>query len=145
MAASNDVHIKPEKPSIIDTVEPSTSLNGDEINSAPATKRRIRYAEDHEETGEPSIQNFTLPLRRRGSTYSVHSLSSVRSDQRNVDPAIVLPVQYRTLSYEITNIKAIENANDAREKTAVGKIQSKLCTRTQVFMFGQISEASSGT
>jgi sodium/potassium-transporting ATPase subunit alpha len=60
-------------------------------------------------------------LTRRASTYSVHSLSSVRSGQRTVDPSIILPVQYRTLSYDITNVKAIEKAKDAREKAAVGE------------------------
>lgn len=98
----------------------------DDIPPAVAAKRRIRYFDDEEEYpngGGPSGGEMGHPLRRTNSTYSVHSLSSVRSGRRAIDPAIVLPVQYRTLSYTISFQREQDaaKAKDAREKTAVGK------------------------
>ncbi|KAK5054526.1 hypothetical protein LTR84_001417 [Exophiala bonariae] len=98
----------------------------DDIPPAVAAKRRIRYFDDEEENpkgGGPSSGEMGHPLRRTNSTYSVHSLSSVRSGRRAIDPAIVLPVQYRTLSYTISFQREQDavKAKDAREKTAVGK------------------------
>lgn len=98
----------------------------DDLPPAVAAKRRIRYFDDEEENpsgGGPSGGDMGHQLRRTNSTYSVHSLSSVRSGRRNIDPAIVLPVQYRTLSYTISTQREQDaaKAKDAREKTAVGK------------------------
>ncbi|KIW95420.1 uncharacterized protein Z519_04004 [Cladophialophora bantiana CBS 173.52] len=98
----------------------SSDGNDGELNPTLAARRRIRYIDDDEEYGGPSAAvDIGHPLKRRGSTYSVHSLSSVRSGQRIVDPSVILPVQYRTLSYDITNVKAIETAKNAREKAAI--------------------------
>ena len=122
MAATDEVESSPEKPVIVDAAAPSSP----DDNASPtdlAARRRIRYAED-EEDGEPSyVADIGHPLTRRASTYSVHSLASVRSGQRWVDPSIVLPVSYRTLSYDITHVKTIEKAKDAQEKAAVGETQ----------------------
>jgi hypothetical protein len=110
-----------EKPGVVDVVAPPTHVD-DDLPTALAARRRIRYAGDDEENAGPSsITDLGHTLTRRASTYSVHSLSSVRSGHRTVDPSIILPVQYRTLSYDITNVKAIEKAKDAREKAAVGE------------------------
>ncbi|KAL6246835.1 hypothetical protein RBB50_006142 [Rhinocladiella similis] len=83
-----------------------------------AASRRIRYIDDDEEA--MGAAGPSRPLRRRNSTYSVHSLSSVRSG-RAVDPSLALPVQYRTLSYTIANADeaAAAKAKDAREKAAI--------------------------
>lgn len=98
----------------------------EDLPPAIAAKRRIRYFDDQEENpngGGPSGGDIVHQLRRTASTYSVHSLSSVRSGRRNIDPAIILPVQYRTLSYTISTQREqdVAKAKDAREKTAVGK------------------------
>ena len=98
----------------------------DGIPSAVAAKRRIRYFDDEDEFQEnagPSSTEFGHPLKRHASSFSVHSLSSVRSGQRIVDPHIILPVQYRTLSYTISNTHETQiiKAKDAREKAAIGK------------------------
>lgn len=88
-----------------------------------AASRRIRYIDDDEEA--MGAAGPSRPLRRRNSTYSVHSLSSVRSG-RAVDPSLALPVQYRTLSYTIANADeaAAAKAKDAREKAAIGTMNN---------------------
>jgi hypothetical protein len=92
----------------------------DEIHQADlAARRRIRYAEDEEDGGPSSAAEIGHTLTRRASTYSIHTLSSVRS-RRVIDASIILPVQYRTLSYDVNHVKAIERPKDAHEKTAVG-------------------------
>ncbi|KAI0967308.1 hypothetical protein F4678DRAFT_249043 [Xylaria arbuscula] len=53
-------------------------------------------------------------LRRRDSTGSM-SIRSVRS-RREVDPAIALPIEYRTLSYQISESKQVHDLRE-REKT----------------------------
>jgi sodium/potassium-transporting ATPase subunit alpha len=125
-----------EKPGVVDVVAPPTHVD-DDLPTALAARRRIRYAGDDEENAGPSsITDLGHTLTRRASTYSVHSLSSVRSGHRTVDPSIILPVQYRTLSYDITNVKAIEKAKDAREKAAVdvGGLDWHLLTPEEICM-----------
>lgn len=104
----------------------SNHKDDEDLPAAVAAKRRIRYFDDEEENptgGGPPGADMGPPLRRTNSTYSVHSLSSVRSGRRSINPAIVLPVQYRTLSYTISFQREQDavQAKDAREKTAVGK------------------------
>ena len=98
----------------------------DDLPPAVAAKRRIRYFDDEEDndaTAGPSTHGMGYPLQRVNSTFSIHSLSSVRSGQRVIDPALALPVQYRTLSYNISSQQeqAIAQAKDAREKAAIGE------------------------
>lgn len=110
-----------EKSAVLETVA-SSGQDDDDANAVLSARRRIRYEGDEEEHGGPSNPADTIsPLKRRGSTYSVHSLSSVRSGRHIVDPSIILPVQYRTLSYDIANVKAIENAKNVQEKAAIGE------------------------
>ena len=104
MVAVDDLESSTEK-SVVDDVVAHPSDDEDELPAALAARRRIRYAGNEEENGGPSsADTFGHPLERRASTYSVHSLSSVRSRQRFVGPSIVLMVQYRTLSYDISNV-----------------------------------------
>ncbi|ETI22497.1 hypothetical protein G647_06572 [Cladophialophora carrionii CBS 160.54] len=129
-----DVPQRSEKPKVVDVVAPP-GPNDDDFPAALAARRRIRYAGDDEENpGPSSSNNFGHTLTRRTSTYSVHSLSSVRSGQRTIDPSIILPVQYRTLSYDITNSKAIGKAKDAREKATVdvGRLEWHLLTTAEI-------------
>ncbi|KAJ9606781.1 hypothetical protein H2200_008790 [Cladophialophora chaetospira] len=130
MAIVDDAESSSEKPASHSVVAPP-SHDDDDLPAALAARRRIRYVEDEEEEG---IAYIGTPLERRVSTYSVHSLSSVRSGQRTVDPSIILPVQYRTLSYDINNLKAIEHAKTAHEKTAVdvGGLEWHLLTPTEI-------------
>lgn len=66
-----------------------------------ATKRQVRYLDEDEiQQIGPSTGN-NAKLKRKGSAYSIHSLSSIRSGQREVDPATALPVLYRTLSIDM--------------------------------------------
>lgn len=127
MVAVDDLESRSEKLTVYDVVAPPNN-DDEELPAALAAKRRIRYAGDEEDYGgQSSTANFGHPLERRASTYSVHSLSSVRSRQRFVDPSIILPVQYRTLSYDINNVKAIEKAKDAHQKAAVGELHLHHC------------------
>jgi sodium/potassium-transporting ATPase subunit alpha len=67
-----------------------------------ATKRQVRYFDDSDEIQPvgPSTHS-NAKLKRKGSAYSIHSLSSIRGGQREVDPATALPVLYRTLSIDM--------------------------------------------
>jgi hypothetical protein len=124
MGADDDAENAFEKPAIVDVVAPGDT--DDVISSQNANTRRIHYVDDEENGGPSKIINLGSPLTRRTSTWSVHSLSSVRSGRRGVDPTIALPIQYRTLSYDVEQVKTIEKAKDAREKAAVGKSQALL-------------------
>ncbi|KIV88710.1 hypothetical protein PV10_08368 [Exophiala mesophila] len=111
----------------------------DDLPPAVAAKRRIRYFDDEEDndaTAGPSTHGMGYPLQRVNSTFSIHSLSSVRSGQRVIDPALALPVQYRTLSYNISSQQeqAIAQAKDAREKAAidVGNLDWHLISINQI-------------
>jgi len=123
MVAIDDFESILEKDAAV--VDPN-SQDDEDLPPAVAAKRRIRYFDDEEENptgGGPSSADMGHPLRRTASTYSVHSLSSVRSGRRNIDPAIILPVQYRTLSYTISTQREqdVAKVKDARDKTAIGK------------------------
>ncbi|KAI1616233.1 hypothetical protein EDD36DRAFT_129967 [Exophiala viscosa] len=120
MVVIDDFERDPEKNLAV--ISPGTAED-DELPPTIAARRRIRYLDDDEEAqgvGGPSNNEFGPPLRRRSSAFSIHSLSSVRS-ARFVDPALILPVQYRTLSHNIANTddNVITKAKDAREKAAV--------------------------
>ncbi|KAM0447590.1 hypothetical protein ACHAO4_008917 [Trichoderma viride] len=67
-----------------------------------ATKRQVRYFDDSDEI-QPvgSSSNNNARLKKKGSAYSIHSLSSIRSGRREVEPATALPVLYRTLSIDM--------------------------------------------
>jgi sodium/potassium-transporting ATPase subunit alpha len=92
-----------------------------------ATKRHIRYFDDSDEI-QPvgSSANNNARLKRKGSAYSIHSLSSIRSGQREVDPATALPVLYRTLSIDMERMQNEKGAVIRRrysDKTMGGKSQ----------------------
>ena len=123
MTAAGDLESGPEK-----TVCAAVPADHDDEDFSPdlIAKRRIRYFDDDDDNdndaGQPSSQ-FGHVLRRQNSTFSVHSISSVRSGQRVVDPAVALPIQYRTLSYNISTTKDKDavKPKDARDKAAIGK------------------------
>lgn len=89
------------------------------------TKRQIRYFDDSDEIQQiGSSINRNVKLKRKGSAYSIHSLSSIRSGQRAVDPATALPVLYRTLSIDMERMQGEKNAAIKRkhgDKTMAGK------------------------
>lgn len=66
-----------------------------------ATKRQVRYFDDDEIQQIGPSTSSNAKLKRKGSAYSIHSLSSIRSGHREVDPATALPVLYRTLSIDM--------------------------------------------
>ncbi len=116
MAVEDDVENGAEKDFAV--VSPK-ELEDESLPPDLAARRRIRYFDDDEEA--QGAAGPSRPLRRRSSAFSIQSISSVRSG-RVVDPSLVLPVQYRTLSYTITNAddKAAAGAKDPREKAAIG-------------------------
>ncbi|KAL6890041.1 calcium ATPase [Trichoderma evansii] len=76
-----------------------------------STKRHIRYLDDSDEIQQiGSSTNNNFKLKRKTSAYSIHSLSSIRSGQRVVDPATALPVLYRTLSIDMERMQVEKNA-----------------------------------
>ncbi|KAJ9662629.1 hypothetical protein H2198_001301 [Neophaeococcomyces mojaviensis] len=84
-----------------------------ETNLPPAMgeKRRIRYADDE-------IHYVGSPLRRTKSVSSMHSMHSARSGGRSVDPSIALPIQYRTLSYNIEDQQSKPNVKKDKKDEA---------------------------
>lgn len=65
----------------------------DETRASIAEKRRIRYADD-------DIYPVRSRLQHHGSTQSLKSTYSA-SRRRSIDPSVALPIQYRTLSFNI--------------------------------------------
>ncbi|KAK6222710.1 hypothetical protein LQW54_000891 [Pestalotiopsis sp. IQ-011] len=82
-----------------------------------AALERIRW--DDAETGLPARE-----LRRTHSRGSM-SIHSVRS-RREVDPSIALPIQYRTVSFNIEETKAKDAAEAAKAKDTATKELSSL-------------------
>lgn len=82
---------------------PTFARTEDDIKPVNAAKRQIRYFDDNDEIQQipSSYANNGGKLKKRGSTYSIHSLSSIKSGRRVVDPATALPVLYRTMSIDI--------------------------------------------
>ena len=85
-------------------------------------ERRVRYVSD-EEAAHPKRELGELPaLSRQGSASSLRS-GGVR--RRSVDPALALPIEYRTLSIHIDDtrerqVDAEAQALKAKSKTAAG-------------------------
>ena len=100
-----------------------------ECDADPETndKLRIRYAEDEDLPGyDGPSTDFGLPLRRQrtgGSSYSTHSLRNLRSRNRSIDPAIALPIQYRTISFNVADSKerGVVEKKNARDKVVQGQ------------------------
>lgn len=57
------------------------------------SRRQIRYDDDE-------IQHVGRAIHRTRSTQSMRSTHSIRT-RRSIDPAVALPIQYQTLSYNI--------------------------------------------
>lgn len=106
----------------------------------PEKQRTIRYDAEQVNLRNEVSTSFALPpLRRSNTSGSAMSTASARSRARSVDPAIALPIEYRTLSFNIeqTREREIAEAKSAKEKAAkdVGDLDwhlidlSELCTR----------------
>ncbi|KAL1647738.1 hypothetical protein SLS58_002539 [Diplodia intermedia] len=96
--------------------QPSTDLDNDPdlISAAP---NRIRYADDVEALRRRS-------LRRRASNTSDLSARTSRSfARREVDPSVALPIQFRTLSFNVehTQTKAVEELELKQKEKAKSK------------------------
>ena len=96
-----------------------------------AAKRKIRYLDDDDNdiapAGSPSSSPaFGYPLRRRASSFSVHSIGSVRAGSRAVDPMYALPITYRTVSFNISNSQAIIDTKDVKAKAGQGMLHLAL-------------------
>lgn len=97
----------------------------DDERPALAEKRRVHYIEDEDLPDYHPNDEFGLPLHRTrsaGSTYSIHSLRSVHGRTRAVDPAIALPIQYRTVSFNVSNSqeRTFADTKDKRDKATQG-------------------------
>ncbi|KAI1262637.1 hypothetical protein F5Y18DRAFT_396864 [Xylariaceae sp. FL1019] len=77
------------------------------MDDEPDLKQSVRW-EDAEAGPRPA-----RGLRRHGSTGSM-SIRSMHS-RREVDPAVVLPIQYRTLSYSISEAKQVQDFKTAEK------------------------------
>ncbi|KAJ4865636.1 e1-E2 ATPase domain-containing protein [Trichoderma breve] len=115
MAAGTHDDSDPEK----GTAKASAQTKGDH-GLGIAAKRRIRYFDDQDEIQpvDPFPANNHGKLKRKGSAYSIHSLSSIRSGQRVVDPASALPVLYRTMSMDLARTQ--EKSSVTIKKTEIG-------------------------
>lgn len=70
----------------------------DDKQEGPNTNVRIQYAED--------VETGPRPRRRRRASEDSMSIRSMRSISRQrVDPGTMLPIQYRTVSYNIEESK----------------------------------------
>lgn len=104
----------------------SLTLAEDDIKPANTTKRQIRYFDEDEiQQSGSSFPNNGVKLKKRSSAYSIHSLSSIKSGQRVVDPAVVLPVLYRTMSIDMARAQATKGVTtekkDPNSKTMAGE------------------------
>ena len=97
----------------------------EEINRVISEQQRIRYI-DGEESPRQIRYDLGPPLHRTMSTFSIHSVRSVRSGGRNIDPALAIPIQYRTLSFNISNTREKELADSkaAKEKAEKGMLDA---------------------
>lgn len=94
--------------------------------STLADKRRVRYIDDEELPNYRSDVEFGSPLARQrsgGSFYSIHSARSIRSQSRVLDPAVALPVQYRTLSFNVSHNQEVsrKKLKDKTHNSVQGK------------------------
>ncbi|KAI1821491.1 hypothetical protein F4861DRAFT_541901 [Xylaria intraflava] len=90
----------------------------------PEIKPGLRWDDEDVERGvRPSRHH-------RARSMSVHSVASRRAS-REIDPAAALPVQYRTLSYQISESKAVEDLKEReRTKDAAAKDLTELVWHT---------------
>lgn len=82
----------------------------DDVETRIAEKRRIHYADDE-------IYPVRSHIQRRNSTQSLKSTYSANG-RRSIDPSVALPIQYRTLSY---NIEDSQKRPEPRPEKGVNK------------------------
>lgn len=85
-----------------------------------AARRRVHYFDAA--SGEESARHRRPSLSRHGSSLSInsaHSTHSMQRGNRTIDPALTLPVAYRTVSYNIEHDQAgvIKEAGKAKRET----------------------------
>jgi len=85
---------------------------GDEIEKAP----RVQWTEADIEAGKPR------PILHR--TNSNASINSSTSRRGSIDPASALPIQYRTVSYQINETKEqdVKDLQKAKNSAAKGML-----------------------
>ncbi|KAK5074266.1 hypothetical protein LTR64_006590 [Lithohypha guttulata] len=96
----------------VEAAKPSFADSDSDLPAAITEKRRITYADDE-------ICEVGLPLRHTKSSQSIRSLHSANG-RRSIDPYVALPIQYRTLSYNIEDSqRQVEErkAKSAKDKT----------------------------
>lgn len=91
----------------------------DDLPSKVAAERRIRYLDDDDLEAQEGPRRTTAQsndvLRRRSSSFSIHSVQSIQRGDRVRDPAAALPIAYRTVSFNISNSQE-RAAFEAKEK-----------------------------
>ncbi len=99
-----------------------------DVPTAVAEKRHVHHVEDEEDLRNPRSLKDHNPLFMRstspGSALSIHAATSVWSARRGIDPAVAIPIEYHTASYNITNANANElvRTKSAREKAVRGML-----------------------
>ena len=67
---------------------------------------------------DDDVESGARPLRRRDSNLSIHSIHSRRG---SIDPASALPIQYRTISYQIAEAKRFDDGKTQKAKDTAAK------------------------
>ncbi|OJD35701.1 h k atpase alpha [Diplodia corticola] len=111
----------PARAAAVMSDQPSQSSPDSDPDLISAAPNRIRYADDVEALRRRS-------LRRRASNASDLSTRTSRSfARREVEPAVVLPIEFRTLSFNVeqTQAKAVEDL-ELKEKEKAKSPKKKL-------------------
>jgi hypothetical protein len=106
----------------------ATPSTGEEPDMPPAlgAKKTIHYAEDdleNQRRSQAPQADLGHPLSRRDSIYSIHSVRSFSTRGRTIDPSLVLPATYRTVSFTISNTqeRATAEAKQAKDRATEGQ------------------------
>ena len=84
-----------------------------EFDNEKQKASRIQWTEDVEAAG-----SRPQPLHRSNSNLSIHSMHSRRG---SIDPASALPIQYRTVSFQIAESKEKNAAEIQKAKDTAAK------------------------
>lgn len=105
----------------------SANDENDDVSPNIAARRRIRYFDDTKE-GQAEVQHpgneSGTSLSRRASSFSIRSAQSLQRGERVIDPALSLPVAYRTVSFNISNTqeRAAFEAKRAKQAAEQGNV-----------------------
>ena len=105
---------------------PVTAEDDFDVPPHIVARRTIRYFDEDvedQQNARAQDQSFGVPLTRQDSTYSIHSLRTIRNGGRNIEPALALPVTYRTVSFNISTSqeRGAAETKQAKDKASEGQ------------------------